>query len=267
MKLSRRAIFAFIAGALISSISTFSVAQEALNVAAYPSNPPWQFKNDAGEFQGFEVDIVNEIASRLGRKADIKGYDFKALFVASASGRADMVISSLTITDDRLRQQAFTQPYVEGAMAIGVKKGSGISDLKSLSGKSVGAIATSAPEIWLKERKDELGYSALNSYTSVANMLTALRGGRVDAVVNDVVGLRYAFSKMDDLEVVHEIITGEKFAIMMTKGSKLVEPVNAIISKMKGDGTMAKIYEKWFGSAPAADSLTLKQLPVPTSAN
>jgi len=98
-------------------------------------------------------------------------------------------------------------------------------------------------------------------------MLTDLQTGRIDAVINDVVGLRYAFSQqMQGMEVGAEIDTGELFAIMMAKDSPLLEEVNQHISDMKTDGTMAQLYEKWFGTAPAADSVTVTPMPVPTSA-
>lgn len=247
--------------------ATTAFAQDALKVGSYPANPPWENKTESGAFEGFEVDIVNEIAKRMGTTAEINGMDFKALFVASASSRVDMVISSLTITNERLESQSFTQPYVEGALGIGVKEGSDITSAEGLKGKIVGSIATSFPESWLKEREAELGYAEYKSYDTTANMLTDLANGRIDAAVNDVVGLRYAFAQMQGLAVATEIKTGEKFAIMMPKGSDKLEAVNQIISDMKTDGTMAAIYEKWLGVAPAADSFTVTPMPVPASAD
>lgn len=267
MNLSRRSLIGICAAALVALNAAPGNAETVLRVAAYPANPPWQFKDENGNFKGFEVDIVNEIARRMNAKAEIEGLDFKALFVASASNRVDMVISSLTITNERLESQAFTQPYVVGALGLAVKKGSDVKQVADLKGKVAGSIATSFPENWLKERAAELGYSEYKSYDTLANMLTDLRNGRVDGVVNDVVGLRYATIQMDDLDVVEEIVTGEKFAMMMPKGSKLIEQVNTIISDMKKDGTMAGLYKTWFGVEPAADSLTLTPLPVPTSAD
>lgn len=242
-------------------------AQEALKVGSYPANPPWENKTEAGTFEGFEVDIVTEIAKRVGTTAEITGLDFKALFVATASRRVHMVISSLTITDERLQSQSFTQPYVEGALGIGVKQGSDITSSADLKGRIVGSIATSFPESWLKEREAELGYAEYKSYDTTSNMLSDLANGRIDAAVNDVVGLRYAFAQMTGLVVAEEITTGEKFAIMMPKGSDKLESVNQIISDMKTDGTMAAIYEKWLGVAPAAGSFTVTPMPVPTSAD
>ncbi len=266
MKLTRRLTLG-LAAALTLSMTVPAFAEGVLHVGAYPANPPWENKTAAGGFEGFEVDIVNEIAKRMGMTADIQGMDFKALFVASASRRVDMVISSLTITNDRLQSQAFTQPYAQGALGVGVRTGSGITSLDGLKGKIVGSVATSFPEKWLKDNKDKLGYAEYKSYDTTANMLTDLQNGRIDAVVNDIVGLRYAFTQMKGLTVGAEVITGEKFAMMMPKGSDKLEKVNQIISDMKTDGTMAKLYKKWMGVEPDAGSYTVTPMPVPTSAD
>lgn len=267
MTLTRRSLGLMTGLTLALGLSTAAFAQDALKVGAYPANPPWENKTEAGTFEGFEVDIVNEIAARMGTTATIEDMDFKALFVASASGRVDMVISSLTITNERLESQSFTQPYIEGALGIGVKEGSDITGPEGLKGKVVGSIATSFPEQWLKEREAELGMAEYKSYDTTANMLTDLQNGRIDAAVNDVVGLRYAFTQMQGLTVAAEIRTGEKFAIMMPKGSDKLEQVNQILSDMKTDGTMAKLHEKWLGVAPAEGSYTVTAMPVPTSAD
>lgn len=266
MRFTRRAAVGLCATAMLAMTGLPALAETVLRVGSYPANPPWEFKDEKGAFQGFEVDIVNEIAKRMDTTAEIEGLDFKALFVASASKRVDLVISSLTITNERLESQSFTQPLVAGALAVGVKESSGIGGLADLKGKTVGSIATSFPENWVKERQGELGYADYKSYDTTANMLTDLRNGRVDAVVNDVVGLRWAFRDIPGLVVAEEIQTGEKFAMMMPKGSDKLEQVNTIISDMKKDGTMAAIYKKWFGVDAAPDSLTLTPLPVPTSA-
>lgn len=267
MFFSRRKLGRVALGLALGLAALPSLAQEVLRVGSYPANPPWENLTEDGSFVGFEVDIVNEIAQRIGRTAEIEGYDFRALFVATASGRVDIVISSLTITDERLESQSFTQPYIEGAMGIGVRTGTEIASLEDLEGVRIGTIATSFPETWVNERAEELGFASNNSYQSTTQMLTDLLAGRIDAVVNDVVGLRYAFSQMNGLEVTHEIVTGERFAMMMPLNSPLLEEVNNAISAMKEDGTMAEIFERWMGTAPAEGSLTVTPLPIPTPGN
>lgn len=266
MTLTRRLALAVALGLATLGVTAAS-AQEALHVGAYPANPPWQNQNADGTFEGFEVDIVNEIGKRLGRTVEIQPYDFRALFVATTSGRADMVISSLTITDDRLAEQSFTQPYVSGALGIGMPAGAGYDSLDDLKDKTVGAIATSFGETYMKDRADEIGYAELRGYDTLANMLTDLQNGRIDAVINDEVGLRYAFTQqMSGQEIGGVVETGELFAIMMPKDSPLLEQVNQVISDMKTDGTMAQLYQTWFGVAPPAESVTVTPMPVPTSA-
>jgi len=266
MKLTRRVALTLGAALALSLAAPVAVfAQDVLRVGSYPANPPWENKTESGEFEGFEVDIVNEIARRMNMTAKIEGLDFKALFVASASGRVDMVISSLTITNERLESQSFTQPYVEGALGIAVKSDSDLTSPEGLKGKVVGSVATSFPEGWLKERQAELGFAEYKSYDSTSNMLTDLLNGRIDAAVNDVVGLRFASTQMKGIKVGAEVVTGEKFAIMLPKGSDKLEQINQHISDMKTDGTMAGIYDIWLGVAPAAGGLTVTPLPVPTS--
>jgi polar amino acid transport system substrate-binding protein len=267
MTFNRRALIGLIAGAALAISAVQGVAAGVLKVGSYPANPPWEFKDASGAFQGFEVDIVNEIAKRMGMTTDIQGYDFKALFVATASHRVDIVISSLTITNDRLQSQSFTQPIVTGALGIATKDGAGVKALADLKGKTVGSIATSFGEKWLKDHQAELGFTDYKSYDTVSNMLTDLTAGRVDAVANDVVGLRYAMTQMKGLVVPIEIPTGEKFAFMLPKGSDLLDKINSTLSDIKTDGTMATIYKKWFGVDPAAGSVTLTAMPVPTSAD
>ncbi|WP_028028349.1 ABC transporter substrate-binding protein [Gemmobacter nectariphilus] len=243
------------------------LAADPLKVGSYPANPPWETKTESGKFEGFEVDIATEIAKRLGTTVTIEGYDFTALFPATASKRIDMAISSLTITDERLGSQSFTQPYIEGALGLATKSGSGIAKVADIKGRTVGTVATTFAEKWLTERKDELGFKELKTYTTTANMLTDILTGRLDAALNDVVGLRYAATQMKGLDVPDEIVTGERFAIMMTKNHPQLGAVNDAISAMKTDGTMTAIFRKWFGVDPAAGSLTLTPLPVPTSAS
>ena len=266
---SRRTILASLVLATLTSFSGMSaMAKDTLSIGSYPSNPPWEFKNEAGEFEGFEVDIINEVAKRLDMDVEIKGLDFRALFVATASGRVDAVISSLTTTKERLEAQSFTQPYFLGALGVGTKDTAEITELSDLKDKRVGAIATSFGEAWIKEREEELGYATYSSYDSTANMLTDLRNGRIDAAVNDIVGLRYAFSQTQGgLHVPVEIPTGDLFAIMMPKNSDKLEMVNDAISEMKEDGTMAELFEKWMGVAPAEGSVTVTPMPVPTLAD
>src|SRR5215210_4973587 len=113
-------------------------AAETLEVGAYPANPPWENKKEDGSFEGFEVDLVNEIGKRIGADMHIQDLGFQALFAATSSGRIDMAISSITINNDRLQSQSFTQPYYNSDIALVANKDSGINSLEDMKGKPVG---------------------------------------------------------------------------------------------------------------------------------
>ena len=106
MRMKFLGIVALAAGVALS-FNSAALAQETLQVGAYPANPPWENKKEDGTFEGFEVDLVNEIGKRIGANIEIQDFDFPALFAATSSGRIDMAISSITITDERLGEPVF----------------------------------------------------------------------------------------------------------------------------------------------------------------
>ena len=118
MNLTRRNLLIFAAAVGFAAGPATAFAEGVLNVASYPNNPPFEFKAESGNFEGFEVDIVTEAAKRIGMTVNIEGYDFQPLFAATSSGRVDVAISSITITPERLGSQSFTQPYYDSDMGV-----------------------------------------------------------------------------------------------------------------------------------------------------
>lgn len=238
-------------------------AAEPLRVGAYPANPPWEFKQADGSFQGFEVDVVNDVAKRLNTTATIQDLSFQALFAAVSAGRIDMAVSSITITPDRLKNQAFSQPYYDSDGGMLAKADSKVAGLGDLKGKTLGAIASSSGEAWLKKNRDALGMEEPKSYSSQDNLILDVKNGRIDGAVGEIAGFQYAMTKMPGYKLAIRIPTGEHFAVMMKKGSPLLGPVNDAISAMKTDGTLAAIHKRWFGVDADPGSSTLTVLPVP----
>jgi polar amino acid transport system substrate-binding protein len=237
-------------------------AAQTLEVGAYPSNPPWEFKNEQSEFEGFEVDLVNEIAARMGREVNIQDLGFQALFAATSSGRIDMAISTITVTDERLENQAFTQPYYDSDLGL-VTSQDDVSSLEDLEGRVVGAIASSTGEKWIGENTEAYGFGEYRSYPTQQGLLLDVANGRVAGAVGDILGFEFAAEQMPQLTVAQRIQTGEQFAIMMPKGSDLLEEVNATITSIKEDGTMAEFYREWLEGEPAEGTSTVTVLPIP----
>jgi polar amino acid transport system substrate-binding protein len=259
----KRILTAIAAGAIAAATAMPALA-ETLVVGAYPSNPPWEFKNEQSEFEGFEVDLVNEIAQRLGAEVEISDMGFQALFAATSSGRIDMAISTITITDERLQNQAFTQGYYDSDLGL-VTGASGVTDLAGMRGQPVGAIAASTGEKWIAENTETFGLGDYKSYQTQQALLLDVANGRVAGGIGDILGFEFAAKQMPQLTVAERIVTGETFGIMMPKGSENLERVNAAISEIKEDGTMAAIYEKWLGAPAPEGTSTTTVLPIPVA--
>ena len=263
MSFTRRNFLLLAAAVGIIAGPSAAYAADVLNVASYPNNPPFEFKGESGNFEGFEVDIVTEAAKRIGMSVDIEGYDFQPLFAATSSGRVDVAISSITITPERLGSQSFTQPYYDSDMGIAAKKDGDVKGIADLKGKVVGVLSGSTGEKYANDNKDAQGFSEVKGYNSQQDVLLDLSAGRVDGVVSDVPGMEYAFTKMQGLAVVERIKTGEQYGLMMTKDHPLLGKINDALTEMKKDGTLGEIHKKWFGTDAPADSSTVAEAPLP----
>lgn len=254
-----------LAGVLaLTGFSMPAAADDTLAVGVFTANPPWQFRNAEGEFEGFEVDLVMEIGKRLSREIEFTGMDFKGLFSAVASGRADMAISSITITEERLQSLSFAQPYYDSDQALAVGAESEIAGTSDLAGKTVGVVSASTGDIWSRENRDELGLSDLRGYPGINEALLDLNAGRIDAFISDIPALQYIIATRGaPFQVIERIPTGEQYSILFGKNSDLLSVVNPVISEMKADGTLAAIHETWFGVAPDAGTSTIVEQPIP----
>jgi len=263
MILFRRAFMGLAGAAVLSVASAGFASAEALVVGSYPSNPPFEYKTAEGTFEGFEVDIVNEVAKRLGMTVEISDLGFQALFAATSSRRIDAAISSITITKERLASQSFTQAYYDSDMGVATRKEATLSAVEDLKGKVVGVLAGSTGDKWTRDNQAKYGIGEIKSYNAQQDLLMDLSSGRADAAVSDVPGMEYAFLKMKDLAVKVRIKTGEQYGLMMGKDHPLLAKANDAITAMKKDGTLAAIHKKWFGTDPAADSASAVEQPLP----
>lgn len=260
VQLSRRSLAGLLGAA---ATGRGARAAETLTVGSYPTNPPFELKDEHGNFDGLEVELARLVAQRLGMEMRISDLGFQALFAATSSRRIDLAISSITVTPDRLRNQDFTQPYVDTDLALIAGPASRLKGLADLRGSTLGSIASSTGDAWVKANTEKYGIASAKTYDTVTSLLLDVANGRVDGGVNDEAGSRYAFRTMRALRVVETIPSGNQIGMMLPKGSPLTARVNDVIGEAKREGTMARMYEKWFGVAPPAGSSTVTPLPLP----
>jgi polar amino acid transport system substrate-binding protein len=251
--------------AALSALALPSHAQENVVVGAYAANPPWEFKNEAGTFEGFEVDVATEAAKRIGKGVEFQELGFQALFAATASGRIDFAISSISITNERLQNQSFTQAYYDSDGTIVGRQGTEIATLEDLKGKTIGVVSGTTGDKWAKENAEKYGIADVKGYTAQQDLLLDVQNGRIDGGAGELAGFQFAIKQIPTMKVLVRIPTGERFAMMAKKNLPMLPEINEAISAMKKDGTMAKIHEKWFGVAPEAGTSTVTAAAVPTA--
>ncbi|OLP57759.1 ABC transporter substrate-binding protein [Xaviernesmea oryzae] len=260
--ITKRTLFALLALTL-SAPAAFS--QDSITVGAYAANPPWEFQNEQGTFEGYEIDVATEAAKRAGKSVTFQPLGFQALFAATSSGRIDFAVSSISVTDERLKTQSFTQPYYDSDGTIVGKANSSVKSLDDLKGKVIGVIAATTGEAWAKENAEKLGLSDVKSYSQQQELLLDVQNGRIEGGAGELAGFQYAIQKIPALKILVRIPTGERFAMMAKKNHPLLPEINDAISKMKADGTLAAIHKKWFGVEPDAGTSTVVSMPLPAA--
>lgn len=214
---------------------------------------PFQF-NQGGKVVGFDVDIVDLVAKRLGVTQEILDIDFAVIKSGAAlnAGRCDLAAAGMTITDERKQNIDFSVPYFDATQALMAKKGTGVTALADVKAKNLklGAQASTTGLDYVRKQ----GFDPVE-YADSPKELFALQAGQVDVIVQDLPVVLTWLKKPDvaeKFELVASLDTGEQYGIGMKKGNAaLVQVVNETIEAAKGDGTYDAIYKKWFGAEPS----------------
>lgn len=228
-----------------AGLDTLSEGQ--LRVGSDIPYPPFEFGR-APDYEGFDVDVVNEIAKRLDLEARFVKTPFDPIFRNLAQGRFDMVASAATITPERERTVDFSDPYFPANQSLMVKRGSDIRTVDDLAGKRVGAQLGTTGADYAKKKTDA---DTVRTYDLIDDAFKALQAGQVDAVINDFPVSKYAERSKKELTVVQTIETGEEYGLAFApKSQALRRRVNEALQEMKDDDTYTRIYKKWFEEDP-----------------
>ncbi|GII65748.1 basic amino acid ABC transporter substrate-binding protein [Sphaerisporangium krabiense] len=213
---------------------------------------PFQFKQGA-DVVGFDVDIVNLAAKKLGVKQDIVDIDFAVIKSGAAlnAGKCDVAAAGMTITDERKKNMLFSEPYFDATQALLAKKGTGVKSLDDVKAKGLklGAQASTTGLDYVKGK----GFNP-TEYADSPKELLGLQSGQADVIVQDLPVVLTWLKKpeiADKFELVASLDTGEQYGVGMKLGNDaLAKVINEEIAKAKSDGTYEQIYVKWFGKKP-----------------
>ena len=220
--------------------------------------PPFE-QGRAPDYDGFDIELINEIASRLELDVQIKDTPFDTIFRDLAQGKFDVVISGSTITDERERAVDFGDPYFLAEQSLLVQVDSDIQAIDDLPGQTVGVQKGTTGEAYVKEEAPD---ATVRSYGDLDDAFNALVAGQVDAVMFDLPGTQEAARTKEGLEVRESYDTGEEFGIAFQEDADaLREAVNGALAEVKDDGTFAELYTEWFKKDPPQEILTATHTP------
>jgi polar amino acid transport system substrate-binding protein len=212
---------------------------------------PFQFEQ-GGKIVGFDVDMIDLVAKKLGVKQAIVDTPFEGIQSGEDlnARKCDIAAAAMTITPERAEKIAFSAPYFDANQALLVKKGSGIEGLEDLVGKTLGVQSGTTGKMYAEENAPE-GVE-LKDYEDVALELSSVKSGQVPAAVNDIPVLLDYVKQNPELEVAAQFETGEQYGFGMKKGTsqELKRVVDQVIEQARSDGTYDRLYEKWFGAKP-----------------
>jgi len=221
-------------------------AQEEFIFANSGAYKPFSF-DEGGEIVGFDVDIANEIASRIDREPVMMSpVPFDTLIQGLKAGKYDALVASHGITAEREEQVDFTRPYYRSGAQIFVAEGdSTISGPDDLAGKKIGVVKASTYLDLAKTLTDD---DMVTTYDSDVVALQDLATGRIDAVITDkLVGLMARNESGLKIEAVGDVLESDEMGIAVQEGdSELLEAINAALEDMIADGTYEEISMRWF---------------------
>lgn len=216
-------------------------AKENLIFATSAEYPPFEYKV-SDQLQGFDIDLAHLIAKELGLEIRFEDMQFSTILPALQNAHVDAAIATITVTEDRKRSFDFSHIYYFDGVAAVYKTTQPVKTKQDLNGKKIACQLGSTMEIWLKKN----GFAEhILSMDNNNQAIEALKAGQVDVVLMDGAQGQVFSSKNANLNYAIIDKSEDGYAIVVKKGSPLLAQINQAIDKLKANGEIAKLEEKW----------------------
>lgn len=223
---------------------------ETLIVGFDAAFPPYGYKDDNGEYVGFDLDLAQEVCDRNGWELVKQPIDWDSKDMEIESETIDCIWNGFTM-NGREDDYTWSEPYIDNKQVVVVRKDSGISSFADLAGKLVEVQTDSSALAALQEDQKELA-DTFGNLTEIAEYNTAfmdLESGACDAIAMDIGVANYQINSRensDEYIILEEVISSEQYGVGFKKGNtELRDKVQATLDEMAEDGTIAEIAEKY----------------------
>lgn len=217
-----------------------------LTMATNAEFPPYEY-HDGGEIVGIDVEVAEAIAEKLGMTLEIDDIAFDSIIPEVDSGKADMGVAGMTVSEDRLKNVDFSDPYTTASQVIIVKEDSEIAGPDDLAGKYIGVQLGTTGDIYASDY--EADGSTIERYNKGFEAVQAMMQGKIDAVVIDLEPAKVFVSENEGIKILDEALTVEEYAIAVKKGNtELVEKINGALAELKDSGELQAIIDKYISA-------------------
>lgn len=233
-----------------ASDTSDTTEKETLVMATNATFPPYEFK-EGDSFAGIDVEIAGKIAEKLGMTLEIKDVEFGSIIGGVQTGKFDIGMAGMTVTDERLKSVNFSDSYATGIQVVIVKADSAIKSLDDLKGDGsmkFGVQQDTTGDIYASDTVENGGYGKDNvvRYKTGADAVQALKTGKVDAVIIDNEPAKNFVKANEGLSILNGDWVKENYAIAIAKdNTELLEKVNGALKELIADGTVKAIIDKY----------------------
>ena len=221
---------------------------DTLVMATNATFPPYEYV-DGEECKGIDIEIAQAIADAMGKKLEVDDIDFDSIIPAITTGKADMALAGMTVTDERKENVDFSDSYATGVQVIIVPKDSDITSPDDLANdKMIGVQQGTTGHIYCSDTPEKGGFGEdhVTAYPNGASAIQALQTGKVDAVVIDNEPAKAFVAENPGLKILDTEYVTEDYAIAVKKGNtELLDQINETLAKLKADGTLQSIIDKY----------------------
>jgi len=222
---------------------------------------PWMVRGPAGP-EGFGVDLMHEIARRLGRPGvEIVDVNFSGLFAALFAKRFEFTANPLNITEERAQRMLYTEPFFATGNGFITRRQDRMERLEDLRGKAVAVNRGTISDTWATANAERYGFE-VQRYDTFPDSVQAVLTRRAFAAINEIPTAMYAASQNRQIHVAFRDYTGRNFGIAFRPDDREYRNrVEEAIECMKLDGTLARLHEKWYGGPPEPGSSMTQVFP------
>jgi polar amino acid transport system substrate-binding protein len=215
---------------------------------------PWMVRGTNGP-EGFGVDMIKEVAKRIGRPGvEVVDVNFSGLFAALFSKRIEFTVNPLNITAERAERMLYTEPFFATGNGFIVRAADTMKGFEDLKGKQLAVNRGTISDTWATANAEKYGFE-VQRYDTFPDSIQAVITKRAFTALNEIPTTVFAASQNKAIKVGFKDFNGRNFGYAFRlEDAAYRNTVEMAIECMKKDGTLVKMYEKWYGSKPDAAS-------------